>query len=95
MTVQLCINCGYNSAELSDWAVAAVYVYNRELNDSEIVSVERHLSSVFGVPLALPCEFVSWWCKGVMATVQTDCMLACRCLATASGWERVASALFF
>ena len=54
-TATLCVNCGYSSAEYSDWAVAAIYVYNRELSDSEITAMEAYLAKAYGIP----CEH-SW-----------------------------------
>lgn len=35
----------------SDWAMAALIIYRRELNETEIMRMEDHLSSTYGIPL--------------------------------------------
>lgn len=35
----------------SDWAMAALLIYRRELNDSEVLRVEDYLSSTYGIPV--------------------------------------------
>lgn len=56
IAVQLTIN-GYNEFEgleslwLSDWAMAAMIVYNRELSLAEITAVEDYFSTLYGLPL--------------------------------------------
>ena len=50
-TAQLCINCGWSGGEFSDWALAVLIVFNRELTTSEIQNVEGYLSSTYGLPL--------------------------------------------
>jgi hypothetical protein len=44
---QLSINYGYYTGERSDWAVAEVIVYNRELSSSEYLSIESYLTSKY------------------------------------------------
>jgi hypothetical protein len=44
---QLSINYGNYTGELSDWAVAEVIVYNRELSMNEYLSVESYLRSKY------------------------------------------------
>ena len=47
----LCINCGWNGSEYSEWAVALVLVYNRLLSEKEILHMEAYLSTEYGIPL--------------------------------------------
>lgn len=49
VSMQLCINC--EAGQVSDWAVGAVLVYNRELTTSEVQQVEDYLSWLYGVAL--------------------------------------------
>lgn len=44
---QLSINYGHFTGERSDWAVAEVIVYNRELSSSEYLSIESYLMSKY------------------------------------------------
>ena len=44
---QLSINYGVRTDERSDWAVAEVIVYNRELSSSEYLSIESYLTSKY------------------------------------------------
>ena len=56
---RLCINCGIASAttaQLSDWSMGVVLVYNRELSDAEIITTENYLSFTYGVPLQRECS---------------------------------------
>jgi len=44
---QLSINYGHYTGERSDWAVAEVIVYNRELSSSEYLSIESYLTTKY------------------------------------------------
>ena len=47
------IGCGWQGGarEDGDWDVAAVLVYARELDSTEIAAVEGYLSQTFGIPM--------------------------------------------
>lgn len=52
-----CINCQSNVS--SDWALAALVAYSRELSLYEMMQVEDHLAALYDVPLdrvGTPCE---------------------------------------
>ena len=39
----------YSNSEVSDWAVYAILVYNRQLNSTEYTAVENYLSGLYGI----------------------------------------------
>lgn len=51
LTPGLSVNHGVYTAELSDWQVAEIIVYDRELNSTEYGQVEQYLSRKYNLPL--------------------------------------------
>lgn len=52
--VPLCINCRSGAGVQSDYMVAAVLAYSRELTQPEIMQVEEYLSAMYSIPLGRP-----------------------------------------
>lgn len=60
----------------SDWAVAALLIYNREISEAEVVEVENFLSLIYGIPLDRPRDSG----KGViLGSWPKLCVLGCVC----------------
>lgn len=56
-TLKSFLVAGWNGGyDLCDWAIGVIIVFNRELSDAEVVSMEEYLSATYAVPLWRPSE---------------------------------------